>query len=47
MLLSRADNVVTFDLVPSDLAGLSERVLYRIACRAGVTGRTYVYDFAA
>lgn len=47
ILLAQQTNTVTFRLVPSDLAGLTERVLYRIAWRVGgLTGRTYTYDFA-
>lgn len=40
------DTEVVFDLIPSDLAGLTERLPYRIQWRQGVTGRTYTYDFA-
>lgn len=47
VVLADVTNPVTFRLVPSDLAGLTERVLYRIAWRSGgVTGRTFTYDFA-
>lgn len=47
ILLAQDTNEVIFSLVPSDLAGLSSRLLYRIAWRiGGLTGRTYTYDFA-
>lgn len=47
VLLGNTVNDVVFRLVPSDLAGLTERLLYRIAWRTGgVTGRTFTYDFA-
>lgn len=46
VLLNAADNIVTFNLVPTDLPGLTERVLYRIMWRAGVTGKTEKFDFA-
>lgn len=36
---------VVFELVPTDAAGLSERVLYRIAWRERYLGRQYVKDF--
>lgn len=41
------DNPVTFSLVPSNIAGLSNPINYRIMWRVGgVTGRTETYDFA-
>lgn len=47
VVLSATVNSVVFRLVPTDLPGLSQRVLYRIAWRpGGVTGRTFTYDFA-
>lgn len=47
VLLSDEINSVTFNLVPSNAAGLSEPVNYRAEWRqGGVTGRTYSQDFA-
>ena len=47
VVLSAATTTVVFRLVPSDLAGLSDRLLYRVAWRVGgVVGRTFTYDFA-
>lgn len=47
VLLGNTVNTAVFRLVPSDLAGLTQRVLYRIAWRVGgTTGRTFTYDFA-
>ncbi len=47
VVLSDPTNTIVFSLVPTDLAGLSERVTYRIAWRTGgVLGRTFTYDFA-
>ncbi|QDH91869.1 hypothetical protein SEA_PHRAPPUCCINO_194 [Mycobacterium phage Phrappuccino] len=40
------DTEVVFELIPSHLAGMTEPLLYRIQWRAGVTGRTFTYDFA-
>lgn len=47
VLLNNETNTVVFRLVPTDLSGLAERLLYRIAWRTGgATGRTFTYDFA-
>lgn len=46
IVLSQEDNAAVFDLVPTDEPGLTERILYRIAWRQGVIGRTFTYDFA-
>ena len=46
VVLSQEDNTAVFDLVPTDEPGLTDRILYRIAWRQGVIGRTYTYDFA-
>lgn len=46
VVLAHPNNPVTFELIPSHLAGLSEELIYRIQWRAGVTGRTYTFDFA-
>lgn len=41
------DNPVVFALVPTDVPGLSVRILYRVMWRVGgVTGRTETFDFA-
>ena len=40
------DTTVEFELIPSHLAGLSGELIYRIQWRAGVTGRTFTFDFA-
>ena len=40
------DTDVVFELIPSHLAGLTGELLYRIQWRAGVTGRTFSFDFA-
>jgi len=45
--LLQDDNVVVFELVPSNFPGLSNPINYRIMWRVGgVTGRTETYDFA-
>ena len=46
VVLSQEDNTAVFDLVPTDEPGLTDRILYRIAWRQGVIGRTFTYDFA-
>lgn len=47
VLLTDATNSVSFNLVPSYAAGLSEPVLYRAEWRSGgVTGRTFTQEFA-
>lgn len=46
VLLSDPINTVTFDLIPSNAGGLDEDIVYCIQWRAGVTGRTFTYDFA-
>ena len=46
VVLSQEDNTAVFDLVPTDEPGLTDRILYRIAWRQGVLGRTFTYDFA-
>jgi len=47
VLLNDAHNLVTFSLVPTFAAGLSEPVHYRAEWReGGVTGRTFSQDFA-
>ena len=43
--LSQDDNVVTFDLVPTDTEELTERVLYRASWREGFLGRLFTQDF--
>ncbi|WP_065286704.1 hypothetical protein [Mycolicibacter kumamotonensis] len=46
-VLLAQDTTVTFQLIPSHLAGLTEPVTYRIEWReGGITGRTVHYDFA-
>jgi hypothetical protein len=40
------DTDIVFELIPSHLAGLTGELLYRIQWRAGVTGRTFTFDFA-
>lgn len=44
--LSAPNNIVTFALVPSNYAGLSVPINYRVTWRAGVLNRTFTYDFA-
>lgn len=47
VLLDDDDNVIVFQLVPTNSADLLAPVTYRVAWReGGVIGRTYTYDFA-
>jgi hypothetical protein len=47
VLLTDETNNITFNLIPTDAAGLSERVLYVAEWReGGITGRTYSQQFA-
>jgi len=45
VLLANDTNTVTFSLVPSDAAGMTEPIKYRIAWRERFIGRQYTYDF--
>lgn len=44
--LSQSTNTVSFQLIPSFSPGLNAPINYRVMWRAGVTSRTFTYDFS-
>jgi hypothetical protein len=44
--LSQPLNILVFDLIPSYSPGLQSPIQYRVMWRAGITSRTYTYDFS-